>query len=58
MLNIKLLELNCQLQPLEAFASATRDALLEQEKSAFNSNQTFGQMAGTVNIVAAISNLR
>ena len=34
MLNINLLELNCQLHPLETFASATRDALLEHENSA------------------------
>ena len=60
MLNINLLELNCQLHPLETFASATRDALLEHEKSASKSksSQTFGQMAGAVNVVAAISKLR
>ena len=60
MLNINLLELNCQLHLLETFASATRDALLEHEKSASKSksSQTFVQMAGAVNVVAAISKLR
>ncbi|GFO40098.1 hypothetical protein PoB_006660300 [Plakobranchus ocellatus] len=57
-LDVKLLELNCQLHPLEAFASAARDALLEHEKHSSNHSQTFGQMAGAVNVIAAVSKLR
>ena len=69
--DIELIELNCNLHPLECVASTARDALLKHEREmkpgasepslfdrAGKRSECLGASAGVVNLISAISKLR